>query len=378
MEIYLVGGAVRDAQLDIPVRERDWVVVGSTEQQMLDLGYRLLDNAFPVFAHPDTGEEYALARTEIKNGTGYKGFDVYAGPDVTLEQDLKRRDLTINAMAQDKDGNIIDPFNGRQDLQDGKLRHVSEAFVEDPVRLLRMARFAAVLGQYGFHVSHPSFQLLKQMVASGELQHLHKERVWTEMRKALAAAQPWQFFKVLGKCGALDQLLPGVNRWINGEQMQHGEDAEPIQALQRVTSHSDDIAVRLATIMYAAVTYGKVRLHDMLPLEKELRRLLDWLAEFDAQLLSADNAEQLESLLRRLDVYRNRQLFDQVLQVLEAVYPDNADRCTWLNDLLDRALAVSAADLPPALSGKELGEALQNKRIRLIEAALQQRMDEEP
>ena len=156
MKIFLVGGAVRDRLLGLPVGERDWVVVGATEKEMLAQGFTRLDRDFPVFAHPETGEEYALARTETKTGPGYKGFEVYAGPDVGLEDDLRRRDLTINAVAEAEDGELVDPFGGRQDLDDGLLRHVSPAFVEDPVRLLRIARFAARFGGFGFRIAHGS------------------------------------------------------------------------------------------------------------------------------------------------------------------------------------------------------------------------------
>lgn len=190
MEIYLVGGAVRDKLLGLPVRERDWVVVGATPQQMLDLGYKPVGKDFPVFLHPETGEEYALARTERKTGPGYTGFAFHAAPDVTLEEDLRRRDLTINAMAEDAAGNLIDPFNGREDLDAGLLRHVSSAFAEDPVRILRLARFKARFGKWGFKVAHGTHALMKRMVASGEVDALVPERVWAETLKALGEDRP--------------------------------------------------------------------------------------------------------------------------------------------------------------------------------------------
>ena len=217
MKIYLVGGAVRDKLLELPVKERDWVVVGATEQQMLAAGYRRADREFPVFLHRDTGEEYALARTERKTGPGYRGFEVHAGPDVTLEQDLLRRDLTINALALDERGELIDVCNGRQDLEEGLLRHITPAFVEDPVRLLRVARFAAKLGQWGFRVAHGTYGLMKKMAVSDDLLSLKAERLQVELWKALGEAQPWRFFEVLQRCGALARLLPELAQTL-GEQ----------------------------------------------------------------------------------------------------------------------------------------------------------------
>ena len=185
VQIYLVGGAVRDQMLGLTVKDRDHVVVGATEQQMLALGYRQVGKDFPVFLHPQTQEEYALARTERKIGRGYGGFSCYASPDVTLEQDLLRRDLTINAMALDADGKLYDPFNGQQDLQQRLLRHVSPAFVEDPLRVLRVARFAARFAAQGFTVAAETLTLMQQIAASGELQALTAERVWQELEKVL-------------------------------------------------------------------------------------------------------------------------------------------------------------------------------------------------
>lgn len=212
MEIYLVGGAVRDKLLKIPVKDRDYVVVGATPEQMEAVGFQPVGADFPVFLHPETKEEYALARTERKSGHGYKGFTVYSAPDVSLEDDLRRRDLTINAMAETADGQIIDPFNGQKDLNDGFLRHVSPAFSEDPVRLLRVARFAARFSEWGFRVAHSTHKLMKQMVENGEVDHLVAERVWAELRDALSEKKPSEFFRVLRACGALEKLFPEIDR----------------------------------------------------------------------------------------------------------------------------------------------------------------------
>ncbi|MCB1589050.1 MAG: multifunctional CCA addition/repair protein [Xanthomonadales bacterium] len=210
MQCYLVGGAVRDRLLGRAVIDRDFVVVGSSTEAMLRAGFRQVGADFPVFLHPDSGEEYALARTERKSGRGYQGFVVHADPQVTLEQDLARRDLTINAMAEDAQGQLVDPFGGARDLQARWLRHVSPAFVEDPVRVLRLARFAARLAPLGFRVAPETRRLLRQMVSSGEVDHLVPERVFAELRRALVEARPSAFLQVLRECGALARLLPEV------------------------------------------------------------------------------------------------------------------------------------------------------------------------
>ena len=211
MQVYLVGGAVRDRLLGLPVHDRDWVVVGSTVEQMRDAGYKTVGRDFPVFLHPESHEEYALARTERKTAPGYRGFSIHAEPDVTLEQDLQRRDITINAIAEDSDGNLLDPFNGVSDLEQRVLRHVSAAFAEDPVRILRVARFAARLQPYGFSVADETFELMRQMVDSGEVDALVPERVWQELRTALLTGKPSVFFDVLDKAAALPLVLPEVH-----------------------------------------------------------------------------------------------------------------------------------------------------------------------
>ena len=210
--VYLVGGAVRDGILGVTPREKDWVVVGSTPDELLARNFRQVGASFPVFLHPDTGEEYALARTERKQGHGYHGFTVDFHPGVTLEEDLSRRDLTVNAMARDESGRLIDPFGGERDLEQRVLRHVSPAFCEDPLRVLRVARFAARFAEFGFQVHDSTMKLMQEMVASGELEHLVPERVWAEFASAMSASQPDVFIRVLRECGALAVLLPEVDR----------------------------------------------------------------------------------------------------------------------------------------------------------------------
>lgn len=255
MEIYLVGGAVRDNLLGLDIKDRDYVVVGATPEEMEALGYKPVGADFPVFLHPETKEEYALARTERKSGRGYKGFTVFASPDVTLEQDLLRRDLTINAMAMDNNGQLIDPFNGKQDLDDGKLRHVSEAFTEDPVRVLRVARFAARFATKGFHVVHGTNRLMKQMVENGEVDTLVPERVWVELEGALGEDKPSQFFKVLRGCGALARIFPEVDLLFGVPQPEehHPEidtGVHVMMVLDQAARLSDDRRVRFAALVH--------------------------------------------------------------------------------------------------------------------------------
>lgn len=211
MQIYLVGGAVRDRLLGLPARERDWVVVGAAQGELEALGYRRVGRSFPVYLHPESHEEYALARTESKTGPGYRGFEIDASGSVTLEQDLARRDLTINAMAEDDQGRLIDPYNGRRDLEQRVLRHVSDAFCEDPVRVLRVARFAARYRELGFAVAEETMHLMRQMVTGGEINTLIPERVWREMETALGEVRPDVFFEVLREAGALKIVFPELD-----------------------------------------------------------------------------------------------------------------------------------------------------------------------
>jgi tRNA nucleotidyltransferase (CCA-adding enzyme) len=208
--VYEVGGAVRDELLGLPVQDRDYVVVGASPEKMMALGFKPVGKDFPVFLHPQTRQEYALARTERKSGRGYKGFTFHAGPDVTLEEDLRRRDLTINAMARDEGGGLVDPYGGRTDLQAGILRHVSDAFAEDPVRVLRVARFAARFAS--FSVAPETLALMRQMVANGEVDFLVAERVWQELSRGLMEQRPSRMLEVLRDCGALEKILPEVDR----------------------------------------------------------------------------------------------------------------------------------------------------------------------
>ncbi len=249
MEIYLVGGAVRDKRLGLPVGERDWVVVGATPQDLLRLGFKPVGKDFPVFLHPVTKEEYALARTERKTGPGYTGFATCYDPTITLEQDLRRRDLTINAMAETPAGELIDPCGGADDLDNGVLRHVSPAFAEDPVRILRVARFAARFAHRGFEVAHETNALMRQMAYSGEVDHLVPERVWAEFARALGEQTPQRFFDVLHACGALARLFPEVEPlYPQAQPAHHGQDNDAFSALRAAVALSADPSIRCAAL----------------------------------------------------------------------------------------------------------------------------------
>jgi len=255
MEVYLVGGAVRDRLLDIPVRERDWVVVGADERTLLDQGYQQVGKDFPVFLHPRTHEEYALARKETKTGPGYKGFAFDASASVTLEEDLSRRDLTINAMAEDRDGNLVDPYGGRQDLAERLLRHVSPAFSEDPLRVLRVARFAARFAHLGFRIAPETRELMQRMVTAGELEHLVAERVWREFDTALRESSPVTFFRALRECGALAVLLPEVDSLFGVPQPEkyHPEidtGEHVMLVVEQATRLTEDPVVRYAALVH--------------------------------------------------------------------------------------------------------------------------------
>jgi len=255
MQIYLVGGAVRDSLINYPSSENDWVVVGATPEQMTALGYKPVGQDFPVFIHPKTGEEYALARTERKSGHGYKGFEFYTSTEVSLEEDLIRRDLTINAMAQDDEGHIIDPFDGQKDLAHKLLRHVSEAFTEDPLRVLRVARFAARYAHLGFTVAPETMALMKSIVAKGEMEFLVAERVWKETSRALTEQSPQVFFEVLKACNALEVLLPEVDALFGVPQRAdyHPEidtGIHTLMALKAATKLTDCEAIRFAVLVH--------------------------------------------------------------------------------------------------------------------------------
>lgn len=255
MKVYLVGGAVRDKLLGLPIRELDWVVVGETMESLLQQGFKKVGKDFPVFLHPKTQQEYALARTERKIGKGYYGFEIHASPDVTLEEDLSRRDLTINAMAETEQGEIIDPFQGLEDIKAKILRHVSPAFREDPVRILRIARFAARFAPLGFSIAKETYELMRLMVDDGEVDALVPERVWQETQRALCENDPTQYFLVLRECGALKRLWPALDKlWGVPQPEQHHPEIDTgvhtMMALKEVVKKTADPITRFATLCH--------------------------------------------------------------------------------------------------------------------------------
>ncbi len=402
MKIYLVGGAVRDQLLGLPVRERDWVVVGSTPQEMQARGFKQVGRDFPVFLHPETGEEYALARTERKTAPGYTGFEVHAAPDVTLEEDLRRRDLTINAIARAEDGTLIDPFGGRDDLRDGLLRHVSPAFAEDPVRILRAARFAARFARYGFHVAHGTQALMKRMVEAGEVDALVPERVWTELVRALGEDRPSRFFEVLQRCGALARVIPELDR-LFGVPQPHRHHPEvdagvhALMVLDQAVRLSPEPSVRFAALMH---DLGKAETPpEILPrhighenrsaqLVQQVCARLKAPAQFrDLAVLVArfhhhcHRAAELRpstllDTLEALDAFRRPERFERFLLACMADArgrtgheDDPYPQADLLRAALTAAAGVDPRDLVQSgLTGEALGHALREKRIAAVRA----------
>lgn len=378
MKTYLVGGAIRDRMLELPVADRDWLVVGARERDMLARGFIRADQIFPVFLHPDTGEEYALARREIKTGPGYTGFEVDCAPEVTLEQDLRRRDLTINAMAEDENGRLIDLFGGVDDLNQGVLRHVSPAFVEDPVRLLRLARFAARLGRWGFYVAHSTHGLSKRMAASSDLLALRRERLWQEMRQALAEEQPWRFFQVLQRCGALSRLLPELDRAMGEGPAAHQESGpDPVSAaLQRLVPRDDDPRTRFACAMCPAARQAG----DLAAFSQDLRAERDYaellelvvLIERRFVLQPPTAAQPLLELIEAARARQQPQRFAKLINILAALHPvDFGPLQQRWHQALEAVLGVETDELLAAgFFGRSLGQELKQRRIAAIERVL--------
>jgi tRNA nucleotidyltransferase (CCA-adding enzyme) len=402
MKVYLVGGAVRDQLLGLSGQDRDWVVVGATPEEMTARGFKPVGADFPVFLHPQTKEEYALARTERKSGRGYKGFTVYAAPDVTLEDDLRRRDLTINAIAQDEAGALVDPFHGAEDLRAGVLRHVSDAFSEDPVRVLRVARFAARFHARGFRVADETLALMRTMVVSGEVDHLVPERVWAELERALNESTPSVFFTVLRDCGALAKLFPELDALFGVPQPveHHPEIDTGVHAMLVV-----DAAARLSPqplVRFAALMHdlGKGKTpaehwprhigHEEggVPLVRELCKRLRAPNDFrDLAVLVARyhlhchralelRAGTLLETLESLNVFRRPERLDQFLLACEADFRGRPGYEMKPYPQVERfraayaaAAAVDAAGIAAANSqdsGDKIGEKIRQARIKAI------------
>ena len=344
MKTYLVGGAVRDKLLGLPVKDRDWVVVGATPEKMLQLGYQQVGRDFPVFLHPQSKQEYALARTERKSGKGYKGFEVFATPQVTLEEDLLRRDLTINALAESESGELIDPYGGQADLEARILRHVSPAFAEDPLRVLRVARFAARFADLGFRVAPETMALMKEITHSGELTHLVPERIWQEMHAALSTAAPHVFFGLLRDCGALVVLMGELEALFGVPQPAHfhpeiDTGIHTFMVLQQAALLSQDPVVRFAALVHdlgkgttpreiwpshtgheerSAVLIGNIG--ERLRIPNEYLELGILVSRFHTRCHRATrhSAGELLETLEHVDAFRRPDRFEQFLLACEA------------------------------------------------------------
>lgn len=400
MKRYLVGGAVRDELLGWPTDESDWVVVGATAQELLDRGFRQVGKGFPVFLHPETGDEHALARTERKIRPGYHGFDLQADPQITIYQDLQRRDLTINAMARDEDGTLIDPYGGQRDIELRLLRHVSPAFVEDPVRVLRVARFASRYHPLGFRVAEKTLELMRTMVDSGEVDHLVPERVWAELARALAEPAPWCFVEVLRDCGALPRVFPEIAALFGVPQpQQHHPEIDCgvhlLLALQQVVRLDGGARVSLAVMLH---DLGKATTpEDILPSHIGHEQRSVELVKSFCQRLRVPNAwRDLAVLVARFHTTCHRALElrpQTVLKMLEAIgafkYPDRLEefllaceadargrkgleqRSYPQAELIRQAsTAAAAVDSKPlreeGLYGAALGEAIRRERLSRI------------
>lgn len=363
MQIYLVGGAVRDQSLGLPVKERDWVVVGATPEQLIEQGYQPVGKDFPVFLHPDTHEEYALARTERKSGRGYAGFTFDTDVAVTLEQDLLRRDLTINAMAQDAKGRIIDPYHGKQDLYARVLRHVSNAFVEDPVRVLRVARFAARFAHLKFTVAPATLKLMQQMVANEEVNYLVAERVWQEVQKALQAPTPSEFFKVLQTCGALSVIFP---------EMQSLPYLSAIDA-----ADADAPWIRFAVLVGSLSEKELAELTKRLRVPKQYAELATLTSRWHKCLVNIHefSADALVDLLVRGDGVRRKQRFQEFLKASQYIWQsqgvDVSAGCKLLQQTLTAILDIDTQALQQQdLVGPEFAAALKQLRIAAVKRLL--------
>ena len=360
MQTYIVGGAVRDALLGLPVRDRDWVVVGATPQDMLTAGFRPVGKDFPVFLHPDSHEEYALARTERKTAPGYKGFTFHTSPDVTLEEDLARRDLTINAMARDEAGAITDPFKGREDLAARVLRHVSPAFAEDPLRILRVARFAARFHE--FTVAPETMGLMRDIVVAGEVEHLVAERVWQEIARGLMEEHPQRMFEVLGECGALARLLPELDALPDDERK------ALYACLKRAVTRAAPLEQRWALLLQPFGADVARAVSERMKAPNEARDLAVMLArESGALQREADAAETALELLVRCDALRRPERFAALLATAHDRDTD-FDAEVW-RAALQAAAGVDAGAIAAACAEKrDIPQQVRTARIAAIAA----------
>ncbi|GAA0292188.1 fused tRNA nucleotidyltransferase/2',3'-cyclic phosphodiesterase/2' nucleotidase/phosphatase Cca [Psychrosphaera haliotis] len=403
MQVYLVGGAVRDQLLDYPVKDKDYVVTGATIEQMVELGYQQVGQSFPVFLHPTNKQEYALARTEKKQGSGYTGFTCEFTPDITLEEDLLRRDLTINAMAMDDDGNIYDPFDGQTDLKNKLLRHVSDAFIEDPLRVLRVARFAARYHHLGFKVAPETLSLMTKIVDAGEVNALVAERVWQETESALKEQNPQVFFEVLRECGALKVIMPELDvLWgVPNPPKWHPEIDTGIHTMlvvKQAQMLSNDLAVRFASLCHDfgkgltnPENYPHHRGHEKMGLKpikafcqrlrvpNEPRDLALLLSEFHTHTHRAFELrpDTLVKLFNKLDAWRKPQRFEQFLVCCTADMRGRTGfetaeykQTDFLRSMFKVANSINIQDIVKAgFQGAEIREQLNQRRVEAIDDA---------
>jgi tRNA nucleotidyltransferase (CCA-adding enzyme) len=399
MQVYLVGGAVRDEQLGISHKERDWCVVGATPDELLADGYRQVGKDFPVFLHPKSKEEYALARTERKTAPGYHGFAFDFSPNVSLEDDLSRRDLTINAIAQDGDGKLIDPYGGLPDIRDKVLRHVSDAFGEDPVRILRVAKFAARFREHGFKIAGETMTLMRRMVAAGEVDALVPDRVWRETEEALRGSNARVFFEVLRSCGALQRLFPEVDSLFGVPQPAkwHPEidtGLHTMMVLDQAELLSADLDVRFAALTHdlgKGTTPKKElpshpgheirgvklihRLDERLPIPKSCRNLAVLVAEFHTHCHRALELKSatIVKLLEKCDAFRRPQRFEQFLIASEAdargregLENKRYPQADFLRNAFTAACSVNTAEIAAQHAGSKIPAAIQKSRKRAV------------
>ena len=409
--IYTVGGAVRDALLGLPVKDRDYVVVGADPEQLQALGYQSVGKDFPVFLHPDTHEEYALARTERKTAPGYAGFAFHAAADVTLEQDLMRRDLTINAIAMDEQGNLIDPYGGQADIQNKIFRHVSKAYAEDPVRILRLARFAARFPD--FSIASETMQLMQTMVQAGEVDALVPERVWQELSRGLMEKKPSRLFQVLQECGALQKILPEL---VALDTVQHTSSSQleknlysiALQVVDEAAQHNASLAIRFALLLcdaemlngHSDVASTTTKLSSLnttfveaacarLKIQNEVRDVVIMFARESSNLRHTNtfSAEMLVKLFERCDAFRRPERFGELLIAMQyqnlvqtSSLSLGEDQTEFIRLALVAAQSIPAGAIAAAVSSRvtgnaaeQIANAIHNERIAAIEKVLQQK-----
>lgn len=384
MKVYLVGGAVRDELLGLTVTERDWVVIGATPEDMEAKGYKAVGKDFPVFLHPDSKEEYALARTERKKGRGYRGFEIYTSPEVSLEEDLYRRDLTINAMAKDEEGKIIDPYGGIHDLENRILRHVSSAYAEDPLRVLRTARFASKLAPLGFKLDHETLLLMRRIVTTRELKELSLERVWLETSKALQTDAPGEYFEVLKNSNALAQLFPNFYyQFTDTSNSSLGS-----SALMMIAEKYNEPDIRFAAFI-GGLFFNEPesefenikKLADHFPFSNACKKLLTQTVNLQHACHNSFslNESELLLLLQKLDTKRSAERFNVLLDIYEAIYT-SANKCDayaqsmWLKTAAAEIEKINVDTwIQEKISGEKFAKKIKQEQLKLLKSLIKKR-----